>query len=273
MKLPEIREVEDPASPAVAFTENGRTVVEVDAKLKGKERAAAILAACRAHELGLGGLIAVPLLAAWEPLKRFTTEQPRLVLAAGASTGGAALVSAGVMTLALSSPSGTHQAESIPAQTTISRPSTAAAGPSTRVRPPTTTPSPRRTPKAVAAAPTHKPDTGRTQAASSITRPATRPPATSSPMATSPAQSQRPRTPSVTPTREPAPGSKPPSTPPVQERPTQRRTPPQARVTPPRATPGTPARTPGPPPQVPSPGRDCLVEVRLPPVAQAGLLC
>lgn len=89
MKLPVIREVTDPAVPAVAFTEDDRTVVEVDKNLSGRERAAAIYAALRAHDDdNLGGLILIPLLAyVWEPLTRWVRRNPSTaVVTAGVAT-------------------------------------------------------------------------------------------------------------------------------------------------------------------------------------------
>lgn len=90
MKWPEIREVKNPVSPAVAFTEHGRTVVEVDEKLKGKARAAAIWAAVRMHEHGLAALVGLPIVAfAWEPLKRWGRNHPGAAMGATAAAGSA----------------------------------------------------------------------------------------------------------------------------------------------------------------------------------------
>ena len=85
MRLPEIREVKDPASPAVAWTENGRTVVEVDQALKGKERSKAIMSAVRLHEEGLAALLLLPLLLnVWGPLKHWAQEHTAAAALAGA---------------------------------------------------------------------------------------------------------------------------------------------------------------------------------------------
>lgn len=87
---PEIREVKNPASPAVAFTENGRTVVEVDEKLKGKARAVAIWAAVRLHERGLAALVGLPVLASsLDSLKRWTRQHPGAAMSATAAAGSA----------------------------------------------------------------------------------------------------------------------------------------------------------------------------------------
>ena len=94
MRLPEIREVENPASPAVAWTENGRTVVEVDKALKGKERSKAIMSALRLHEEGLAALLLLPLLLnVWGPLKDWAQEHTAVAALAGAGVvAGVALV-------------------------------------------------------------------------------------------------------------------------------------------------------------------------------------
>jgi hypothetical protein len=98
VKWPEIREVKNPASPAVAFTENGRTVVEVDEKLKGKARAAAIWAAVRLHEQGLAALVGLPLLAiAWNPFKRWAQKHPGAAMATTAVAGSAATAAAALV--------------------------------------------------------------------------------------------------------------------------------------------------------------------------------
>lgn len=90
VRWPEIREVQNPVSPAVAFTENGRTVVEVDEKLRGKARAVAIWAAVRLHEGGLPALVGLPILAiAWEPFKRWAQKHPGAAMAATTATGSA----------------------------------------------------------------------------------------------------------------------------------------------------------------------------------------
>lgn len=88
MRLPKIREVKDPVSPAVAWSEDGRTVVEVDQALKGKERSKAIMSAVRLHEEGLAALLLLPLLLnVWGPLKQWAQEHT-----AAAVLGGAGLV-------------------------------------------------------------------------------------------------------------------------------------------------------------------------------------
>ena len=94
MRLPEIREVKDPASPAVAWTENGRTVVEVDQALKGKERSKAIMSAVRLHEEGgLAALVLLPLLLKWGLLKHWGQEHTTAAALAGAGlVAGLALV-------------------------------------------------------------------------------------------------------------------------------------------------------------------------------------
>lgn len=87
---PEIREVKNPATPAHAFTENGRTVIEVDERLKGRERSKAIFAAWREHERGLAALVAMPVLAyLWEPFKRWAADHPLATMAIGITYGGA----------------------------------------------------------------------------------------------------------------------------------------------------------------------------------------
>lgn len=90
MLWPEIREVKDPPLSAHAFTENGRTVIEVDEKLKGRERSKAILAAWREHERGLAALVAMPVLAyLWDPFKRWAAQHPLAAMAVGITYGGA----------------------------------------------------------------------------------------------------------------------------------------------------------------------------------------
>jgi outer membrane biosynthesis protein TonB len=88
VKWPVIREVTDPAAPAVAYDEDGVTVVEVDKNLTGKERAEAIYAALRDDDNSLGGLILIPLLAyVWEPLTRWVRRNPSTaVVTAGVAT-------------------------------------------------------------------------------------------------------------------------------------------------------------------------------------------
>lgn len=101
--LPEIREVKDPPSPAVAFTENGRVVVEVDENLQGKERSAAVFAAWRAHERGVGTLIPVAgLVYLWDPFTRWASQSPGQAAATAAAGGGALLVAAGALAVVLS---------------------------------------------------------------------------------------------------------------------------------------------------------------------------
>lgn len=88
MTLPIIREVTDPAAPAIAYTENGKTIVEVDEQLKGKERSTAIMAALRAHDDSLGGLILIPLLVyVVEPLTRWTRDHTPTVIATAGVAG------------------------------------------------------------------------------------------------------------------------------------------------------------------------------------------
>lgn len=100
VKWPTIREVKDPVSPAVAFTENGRTVVEVDENLKGKARAAAIWAAVRLHERGRAALVTLPILAfVWDPLKRWSRQHIRATRATAAAAKGALVVAASIITV------------------------------------------------------------------------------------------------------------------------------------------------------------------------------
>lgn len=118
---PEIREVKNPAFRAHAFTENGRTVIEVDENLKGKERSRAILAAWREHERGLAALIALPvLLYVWEPFKRWASKHPAGAVAAGVTYGGALALT--VSYLVTAPVSGTGRPVSTPHQVTATAP-------------------------------------------------------------------------------------------------------------------------------------------------------
>lgn len=100
--LPEIREVKDPPSPAVAYTENGRTVVEVDEKLTGRERSAAIFAAWWAHERRVTVVLPVAgLVYLWDPFVRWAARSPGQATAAAAAGGGALVMAAGALALVL----------------------------------------------------------------------------------------------------------------------------------------------------------------------------
>lgn len=88
MRWPEVREVEDPASQAVAFYEDGKLIVEVDQKLKGRERSRAIWTAIRAHEGRLPALLPLLLLVGWEPVQRWLRDHAAAAAMAGTAAAG-----------------------------------------------------------------------------------------------------------------------------------------------------------------------------------------
>lgn len=90
MKWPRIIEVENAPTPIVVYEdEDGELVVEVDADLKGRERASAIIAAIRSHKRNFGSIILLPIaLYAWEPIKNATRQYPGAALSATAASVG-----------------------------------------------------------------------------------------------------------------------------------------------------------------------------------------
>lgn len=86
MRWPKIIEVEDAVVPAIAYEQDGKMIVEVDATLKGKGRAAAIVSAVRSHKRGFGSVVLLPIaLYAWEPIKNATRNHPGAALASTAA--------------------------------------------------------------------------------------------------------------------------------------------------------------------------------------------
>lgn len=133
LHLPKIEEVDDPPSPAVAFLRGKHLVVEVDKKLRGKERSAAIMAALRAH--GYRGIpIAVPLVYLWDPVGRWARGHTGAAVAAAGT--GAAVLAAGAALLIPALLDGEEQVTAAPTVVVTVRTT-----PSPKVRTPEPTPS------------------------------------------------------------------------------------------------------------------------------------
>jgi len=254
VRWPEIREVKNPASPAVAFTEDGRTVVEVDEKLKGKARATAIWAAVRLHEQGLAALIGLPLLAfVWDPLKRWARNDPGTALAATTAAGSVVTFAVGFSAPMLFDDAEPRRSAQPSVTVTTTTIAVSTRAPTTASRTPAARRQPTRRPSASPAL-LDRPDLARTPAPAS--RSTTRP------------------------TRTPAPSAQPRST-----RTTEPATPDAIRISGPGS--GTAGPSPTPPPasagappgdtaaNVPEPapatagGRDCLVRVNVSPLLDA----
>ncbi|TMR11075.1 hypothetical protein ETD86_37155 [Nonomuraea turkmeniaca] len=249
MKWPKIIEVENAVLPAAAFEEGGELIVEVDAQLKGRARAAAIVSAVRSHKRNLDSLILLPIaLYTWEPLKNMTRNHPGVTLAATAA-------GAGVLTAAVTLPFDRNAAKPPPQAGLIPTIITTITTVPTRTSPP------------AVRSPTRSAETPRTQAPSG--RPAStrdaRPKSTRRPEA-------RP-----SPTQPPAPptsSSAPPISLPVEtgtaeaeQVPTPTSGPPAAASTPPVGAGGDgPPATSAPIATVEPPVRDCLIEVDLNPL-------
>lgn len=267
VKWPEVREVKDPASPAVAFYENGRIVVEVDEKLKGRERSRAIMAAYQAHERGLAAFVPLPaLIVVADQVKRWTRDHTTAALATTAAAGGAVTLSLNVLgPMVLDGDTKPHMAQPSPAQSitvTVAPTMPSPSAKSTRTPTPTTS---SRSASAPSAVPSPR---GRT--------PTGRPSRTSRPAREPTALPTRSRSTQPTVTKQA-------TAPPVREAQTLADSPSPARTTtPPRAGGATPpgrstdaAEPPGlsTPPGQAAAGRDCLVELHVPRVVAAGVLC
>jgi hypothetical protein len=254
VRWPEVREVKDPASQAVAFYENGRLVVEVDEKLKGRERSRAIWTAMRSHEGRLPALLPFLLLVGWEPIQRWLREHAAVA---------AMTTAAGSVSLLLLVPTAHHHGEpprlASPAATiTVTAPTPPAGTAPTRtpVQPTSTTPS------------------VEILASEEPTNPERRDPTAAGPTETR----EEPSTPARSPTRRaatPSLSSSDPETltPPPQASaapasPVERRTEEESSAAPV----DEPTVAPRPEPTPASAGRDCLLRVDLDPLADACVL-
>lgn len=245
MRWPEIREVKNPVSPAVAFTEHGRTVVEVDEALKGKARAVAIWAAVRLHERGLAALAGLPVLAfAWDPLKRWAHKHVGQAMAATAATG--SLLTAGaafVLPVILDDAPEPKIAEPPPVILT--------SAPTSPAQTLTTTGKPTRKPTGSATVNQDRPGTDLRPAARPATRPVRTPTRSTHPRPTTsvkPTETEIPSTPDPTPQGLPA--DPPPTT---------------AAATPP---PDNEASDTGPPAPAPAAAEGCLLRVDVDPLLE-----
>jgi len=133
MKWPKIIEVEDAPLPAVVYEQDGELVVEVDAKLKGRRRAAAVVAAVRSYKRGFGSVVVLPVaLYAWEPIKNGTRNHPGTAL-------GVTAVGSGLIALAIALPDARNDGNPPPGaapQRTLTATITASSAPPSSTRSP-----------------------------------------------------------------------------------------------------------------------------------------
>lgn len=271
MKWPRIVEVENAPTPVVVYEdEDGELIVEVDADLKGRERASAIIAAVRSHKRNFGSLILLPIaLYAWEPIKYATRQYPGAALSTTAASVGL-ITTAAVLPVAQidSTP---PLAASPPPRTVVatvtetSSPGHTLAAPS--VTPSSASPSVRRTPRTPreipSAVPTRvAPVSTRAPAPKSTRRPTTRPSRHREPerSATPRASASKPTGPEAT---SPPAGAADIDTTPTQGPDAPTASPPDPGTV---DTEETGQAVPDPVPQ-PPPDRDCLIEVNLDPLA------
>lgn len=275
MRWPRIVEVENAPTPVVVYEdEDGELIVEVDAELKGRKRASAIIAAVRSHKRNFGSVILLPIaLYAWEPIKSATVVHPGVAISTTAASAGL-IATAAVLPSALDDH--TDPLEAAPLRTIVA----------TVTATPAPAPAPARTPAASSTArptPRATPRATRTRPPVRVTR--------ASPDAPVPRVAQQPATrrPEPRPSRDRQP-SKGPTPKASASKPANRATtaPPVGgadvdSLATPTSEPGdNPAQPPDPsavdteptgraapddPAPQPPPGRDCLIEVNLDPLA------
>lgn len=250
-----MREVEDPASPAVAFVEDGRIVVEVDAKLKGRERSRAIWTAMRAHEGRLPALLPFLLLMGWEPIQRWLRDQAALAAMATAT---------GSVSLLLLVPTAHHHEDppqvASPAATITVTASTSTTGPAT-----TQSPTPARSATPSVQPPAVEGESGADQRDPTVTGPPETRQATAAPTRSPTGRAPSPR---------PSPSDFDVTTPPPQasEAPAAARASQDLADQETTAPVDEPTVAPRPEPTPASAGRDCLLRVDLDPLADACVL-